>query len=186
MKETIERINVVEEGVKQYIKIRASQALNIKNDLSVSQKETKLYVYDAAKDPKQLSADENPSTLNSDTNKFLNQQSLKDKQNTVLKDMTVKEKIQTIVTLHTEIPDIELSDNDKKLLRKLELEHEKQMKSKTVSSASSTVEVHKKKKHVHSTQTKSEEKPKPKLSVRPKQSVNIKLLFLYMMYMFSK
>ncbi|XP_020294935.1 atypical kinase COQ8B, mitochondrial isoform X2 [Pseudomyrmex gracilis] len=173
LKETIERINVVEEGVKQYLKIRASQTLNIDNDLSVPQKQTKLYVYDVAKDPKQLSPDQNASILHSDTNKFLNQESLKDKQNTVSKDMTVKEKIHTIATSYTKIPDIELSDNDKKLLRQLELEHEKQMKSKNVSSvASSTVEIHDEKEHVNSTQTESKEKPKPKLSVRPKQSLS--------------
>lgn len=90
---------------------------------------------------------------------------------TAWEHMTVKQKIQTIAKSDRNIPDIELSDKDKEILRKLELEHEKNIKNKTDGSFSSTIEIHEKK---HD-QMEPKEKPKAKLSIKPKQSVCIKI-----------
>lgn len=63
--------------------------------------------------------------------------------NATRKYMSVKEKIETIINIDKEIPDIEFSDKDKELLRKLKLEHEKNIKNKIASSAPpSTIKAH--------------------------------------------
>lgn len=170
LKEATERISVVEEGIKQYIKI-TSQTLDIKNDGYTPKKKTKLYVYDAAKDPKEVPIDEDVTLPKYNIKKSMTQEPLKGMQNnTKKKYMSVKEKI-AITNLNKEIPDIEFSDKDKELLRKLELEHEKNIKNSVTSSHSITKEHEKER---VSTQVNSVEKPKAKLSVKPKQCVSIR------------
>ncbi|XP_077259868.1 ubiquinone biosynthesis protein COQ8, mitochondrial isoform X1 [Temnothorax americanus] len=170
LKEVTERISVVEEGIKQYIKITASQTLDIKNNGYIPKKETKLYVYDTAKDPKELPIDEEVTHAlpKYDTDESITQEPLTGIRNNATKKYTsVKEKIKTITKL--EIPDIEFSEKDKEILRKLELEYEKNTKNSIEASSaySSIIKVHEKE-DVH-TQMNSIEKPKTKLLVRPKQ-----------------
>lgn len=50
LKDVVEHINVIEECIKQYIKVTASLTLNIKDNSYILKKETKLYVYDTAKE----------------------------------------------------------------------------------------------------------------------------------------
>lgn len=177
MKEVTERINVVEEGIKQYVKIIANRTLDIKNNDYISKKKTKLYVYDTAKDPKELSIDGDVTLSKYNTNKLKIQEPVRDKQNNTIKKYTsVKEKIKTITNLDKKIPDIEFSDKDKEILRKLELEHEKNIKN-TASSAHSSITKACGKEHIH---MNSVEKPKTKLLVRPKQCVNIEKSLLYL------
>ncbi|XP_011869571.1 PREDICTED: aarF domain-containing protein kinase 4 isoform X2 [Vollenhovia emeryi] len=159
LKEVTERISVVEEGIKQYIKITANQTLDIKNNGYTPKKERKLYVYDTAKDPKELSIDGDVTVAKYNTDKSMK------------KYMSVKEKIQTITNLDKEIPDIEFSDKDKEILRKLELEHEKNIKNSVSSSANSSITEAHEKECVH-TQMNSIERPNTKLSVRPKQCLS--------------
>ncbi|XP_072760619.1 atypical kinase COQ8B, mitochondrial [Anoplolepis gracilipes] len=174
LKEITERASVVEEGIRQYIKIITNQSLGIKNDEYPPKKEAKLHVYNAAKDPKELPIDKDVNLPKYDNNKFTIEKSLEDVQNnTTWKYMTVKEKIETIATSDKEIPQIKLSDKDKEILRKLELEHEKNIKSKKDASSisSSTIKTPKKESinKKQENQTESKERPKAKLSVKPKQ-----------------
>lgn len=170
MKEVSERISVVEEGIKQYIKITANQTLDIKNDDYTPKKEKKLYIYDTAKDPKEFSIDGDIILPKCNTKKSITQEPLEGIQNNTKKYLSVKEKIKTIINSNKAIPDIELSDKDKEILRKLELEHEKNVKNEIANSVpSSIIKVHEKE-HVQN----FKERPKTKLSVRPKQCVSIK------------
>lgn len=175
LKEVTERISVVEEGIKQYIKITVSQTLDIKNNGYIPKKETKLYVYDTAKDPKELPIDKDVTLPKYNINKSMIQKSLEreDMQNsTTKKYMSVKEKIKTITNSDKEIPDIAFSDKDKEILRKLELEHEKNIKNRIARSARSSITKAYEKEHANDMQMNSKERPK--LSVRPKQYVSIK------------
>ncbi|EFN61320.1 Uncharacterized aarF domain-containing protein kinase 4 [Camponotus floridanus] len=164
-KEITERMGVVEEGVRQYVKIIAG--LNMKND-DYTIKAAKLHVYDTAKDPKELPLDKDVALPKYNDNKFTIEKSSQDVQNTTWKYMTVKEKIETIATLDKEIPQIELSDKDKEILRKLELEHEKNIKNKVVSSTSPST-INTSEEESVNVQTELKERPKAKLSVKPKQ-----------------
>lgn len=185
MKEVIERINVVEEGIKQYIKLTTSQTLDIKNNDYIPKKGTRLYVYDTAKDPKVLPIDEDVTLSKYNTNKFKIQEPLRDMSNNTTKNyISVKEKIKSITNLDKVIPDIEFSDKDKEILRKLELEHEKNIKSSIASPAHSSITKACEKEHVHM-QMNSIERPKTKLLVRPKQHVSIKKeIFIYYIFLF--
>lgn len=144
LKDVVERINVIEEGIKQYIKVKASQTLDIKDNSFFLKKETKLYVYDTAKDPKELPIDGDVILPKYNTSKSTTQKSLEGIQNNATrKYMSAKEKIETITNIDKEIPDIEFFDKNKELLRKLELEYEKNIKNKVASSAhSSTIKAH--------------------------------------------
>ncbi|XP_032685047.1 atypical kinase COQ8B, mitochondrial [Odontomachus brunneus] len=173
LKEVVERVSIVEEGISKYITINVSQILGIKDAACVPEKKTKLHVYNVAKDPKELPVTEDITTLKHDNSKPVFQKALKDTQNNNMtwKYMTVKEKIQTITTLNNQIPDIELSSKDKEMFRKLELEHEKNMKSKAVDSVPLSTYKAQKKEHIY-TEVESEEKLKSKLPVKPKQSLS--------------
>lgn len=81
MKDVVERINVIEEGIKQYIKVTASQTLDIKDNSYTLKKETKLYVYDTAKDPKELPIDGDVILPKYNTSKSTTQKSLEGMQN---------------------------------------------------------------------------------------------------------
>jgi hypothetical protein len=187
LKDVTERIYTVEEGIKQYAKIMVTQALGMKTNTYVPRKETKLYVYNSAKDPKELSTfhlcDDNITERQYDTNKSITQQSLEDEQDnsSTWKYRTVKEKIQTITNSPKEIPDIKLSDKDKKILKKLELEHEKNIKNHVKNSVSSSIIKTDEKKNIS---TKPKERPTVK-SVKPKHTVRIKIKIFNMTYGFS-
>jgi len=163
---------MVEEGIKQYAKIMVTQALGMKTNTYVPRKETKLYVYNSAKDPKELSIENNITERQDDTSKSITQQSLEDEQdsNTISKYKTVKEKIQTITNSPKKIPDIELSDKDKRILKKLELEHERNIKNQTTNSVSSSI-IKTVEKNIS---TKPKEGPTVK-TVKPKHTVRIKI-----------
>ncbi|KAM0724468.1 Atypical kinase COQ8B, mitochondrial [Formica fusca] len=169
LKEATERVSVVEKGIRQYIKIIASQNLGIKNDDYAPKKKAKLHVYNAAKDPKELPIDKDVTLPKHASSKFTIEKSSEGVQNnTTWKYMTVKEKIETIATSDKEIPQIELSDKDKEILRKLELEHEKNIKNKVANSTSSST-INTPEKKCPNIQTEPKERPKAKLTVKPKQ-----------------
>ncbi|XP_018401944.1 PREDICTED: aarF domain-containing protein kinase 4 [Cyphomyrmex costatus] len=172
MKKVTEHISVIEKGIEQYIKVTTNRTLDIKSNGYTPKKETKLYVYNTAKDPKELPIDEDVISPKCNINKSITQKSLESMQNNATKKyMSVKEKIKTISNLDKdEIPDIEFSDKDKEILRKLELEHEKNIKNKMMSSNCSTIKEYEKKR-VHM-EINSKERSKPKLSVRPKQCLS--------------
>lgn len=173
MKEIAERASVVEKGIRQYIIIKAGQSFDVKNYTYIPKKGTKLHVYNAAKDPKEMSIDEN-IIAKYDTDSSVPHSSPKNIQdNTTWNYMTVKEKIQTITNSNKEIPDIELSDKDKEILRKLELEHEKNINNQISTSTSTCIKAQKK--DDTNAQVAYLEKPKLKLTARPKQSVSIKI-----------
>lgn len=172
----MERVSVVEEGIRQYIKVNVSQTLDVKNNAYVPEKETRLHVYNVAKDPKELPIAKDITVSKHGTNKPASQRDLKDSQNKDMawKYMTVKEKIQTITSTNNWIPDIELSSKDKEILRKLELEHEKNINSAAVDLTSLSTTKIQEKEHVH-TKAEPKEKLKSKISVKPKQSVSTKI-----------
>lgn len=171
---------MVEKGIRQYIKVNISQTLGVQNNAYVPEKETKLYVYNVAKDPKELPVTKDTAVPKHDISKPIVQAAPKDKQNNniVWKNMTVKEKIQSITNANSQIPDIEFSNKDKEILRKLELEHEKNIPSKAVDSTISSIIKTQKKKRIHA---EPEEKLKSKLPVKPKQSVSIRITFCFVM-----
>ncbi|XP_029156008.1 atypical kinase COQ8B, mitochondrial [Nylanderia fulva] len=171
LKEVTERASVVEEGIRQYIKIIASQSLGVKNDAYSPKKETKLYVYNAAKDPKEKTIVKDVASPRYNSSEFTTEKTSGGIQNnTARKYMTVKEKIETIAS-DKEIPQIELSDKDKEILRKLELEHEKNIRNKDASSIFTSTNQLKtsEKECVHQAQIEPKEKLKAKLSVKSKQ-----------------
>nr|XP_012152581.1 PREDICTED: aarF domain-containing protein kinase 4 isoform X3 [Megachile rotundata] len=94
---------------------------------------------------------------------------IQDKQNKSVtkKYTTVKEKIETISKLDNEIPKIELSEKDKEILRRLELEHEENTRSQKT-----------KQDDLPKTYSKNKnadiimEKPRAKPSIRPKQTLS--------------
>ncbi|XP_051174271.1 atypical kinase COQ8B, mitochondrial isoform X1 [Leptopilina boulardi] len=125
-KELLERILVVEKGFVQYSKIKSTEALGgtMKYESNFTGK--KLEFFDPAKDPREVPLDKNKVEEN-----VKNFTKSNEKESDALKEpkkySSVKEKIEKISNLNNEIPNIELSDKEKKILRKLELEHEKKI-----------------------------------------------------------
>ncbi|XP_076647594.1 ubiquinone biosynthesis protein COQ8, mitochondrial [Halictus rubicundus] len=170
LKEVTERLNVVEKGLMEFFKIKSNSMMGVPSDHNgpTPSRNTKLYVYNIAKDPKEVPI--KPDIINAQQNvKSASVADMQEKQDrpTVRKYTTVKEKIETITKLENEIPKIELSDKDKEILRRLELEHEQ---SKTHQSVQKTT--------IEKTDLKQEpvkmvpEKPQVRPSVRPKQTLS--------------
>ncbi|XP_071869995.1 ubiquinone biosynthesis protein COQ8, mitochondrial isoform X2 [Bombus fervidus] len=134
---------------------------------------TKLHVYNPAKDPKEIIIEMDIPIVKPD-----NENDIRSKQDKPLKKYsTVKEKIETISKLEHEIPKIELSEKDKAILKKLELEHEKNIKSQNMKQdVSNTIKTDFEKLKNMATENmkvaseNSQVKPKP--SVRPKQTLS--------------
>ncbi|CAL7945578.1 unnamed protein product [Xylocopa violacea] len=129
LQEVAERINVVEKGIIEFMKLKTRETTGVSLDQNeyvnnIKSKKTKLYVYNSAKDPREVPIEMDISSLKS--NSGSNVQEIEDKH--FKKYTTVKEKIETISKLDSEIPKIELSEKDKAILRRLELEHEKNIK----------------------------------------------------------
>lgn len=187
LKEAVERVNVVEKGIRQYVRASFSQTLGVKDDIHVPKEKTKPYVYNVERNPKESLVTRDNTVPKHETAESVVQKVSSDTQNNNIawKNMTVKEKIQTITDLNNRIPNIELSNKDKAILRKLELEHEKNIQSKAVDSVSSSAVKAQESKHVHAREP--EEKIKAKLPVKPKQSVGTKInvRLLCLMYLFS-
>ncbi|XP_043264143.1 atypical kinase COQ8B, mitochondrial isoform X1 [Colletes gigas] len=175
LKEVAERINIVEKGIMEFIKIKSNETMGMPTDQfdPTKHNKTKLYVYNPAKDPKEVPIETNAASL---------QQNVKsDGANNVLgkrdkplirKYTTVKEKIETITKLEDEIPKIELSDKDKEILRRLEIEHEQSIKNQNTkeniaSEVDPRVLVEQAKENV-----KISEKPQVRSSVKPKQTLS--------------
>ena len=174
LKEVIERMNVVERGIMEFLKIKTSKVMGVPLDQYEPPKssEIQLYVHNPAKDPKEVPfkmGDARQDVSSKDTT------NLREKQDkpVIKKYTTVKEKIETISSLDGEIPKIVLSDKDKEILRKLELEHERNIKSKSMKQNNalkpdprgSTSKV------VEDVKTVPE-KPQVRPSVRPKQTLS--------------
>ncbi|XP_026673340.1 atypical kinase COQ8B, mitochondrial isoform X3 [Ceratina calcarata] len=129
---------------------------------------TKLHVYNPAKDPKEV-------VVEMDVTSGKPNLDIKEKQEKPLKKYTtVKEKIETI-SLDNEIPKIELSEREKEILRRLELEHEKTMKSQRVKEhvpkPDSGTMAHKVTEDAKVISNSSSPQVKPKPSARPKQTL---------------
>ncbi|XP_076292722.1 ubiquinone biosynthesis protein COQ8, mitochondrial [Lasioglossum baleicum] len=172
LKEVTERLNVVEKGLMAFFKIKSNNMMGVPLDHNdpTPPKETKLYVYNIAKDPKEvpikpdiINAQQNVKSAGIETNKPQDKQ----ERPTVRKYMTVKEKIETITKLENEIPKIELSDKDKEILRRLELEHE-QSKTHQTAQKSTIEETYLKQDPVKI----APEKPQVRPSVKPKQTLS--------------
>lgn len=171
LRETVERINVVEKGLIEYIKLRTKETAAVLIDQDKAQRlsKTKLYVYNPAKDPKEVTIEMERPRI-----KFNPGDNTQERQDKSLKKYTtVKEKIETISKLEHELPKIELSDKDKAILRRLELEHEKNIKGQNtndnVLNTKSQVLTDKVAESTKIIPNGPEVKPKP--SVRPKQTV---------------
>jgi hypothetical protein len=128
LKEASERVCVVEEGISQYIKIITNQTLKVKNDDYVNddyddyvpKNKTKLHIYNIAKDPKEVLIHQDVKISKDTSKSAVNKRTEYVQNDTAWKHMTVKQKIQTIAKSDTNIPNIELSDKDKEILRKFE------------------------------------------------------------------
>lgn len=172
LKEVTERLNVVEKGLMEFFKIKTNNMMGVPSDHNdpTSPRETKLYIYNIAKDPKEvpikpgiINAQQNVKSAGIETNKPQEKQEIP----TVRKYTTVKEKIETITKLENEIPKIELSDKDKEILRRLELEHE-QSKTHQTAHKSTTEETYLKQDPVKIVPGKPQVRP----SVKPKQTLS--------------
>ncbi|XP_043598811.1 atypical kinase COQ8B, mitochondrial isoform X2 [Bombus pyrosoma] len=134
---------------------------------------TKLHVYNPAKDPKEIIIEMDIPNVKPD-----NENDIRSKQDKPLKKYsTVKEKIETISKLEHEIPKIELSEKDKAILKKLELEHEKNIKSQNMKQDVSNIlktdfEILENKATENMKVTLESSQVKPKPSVRPKQTLS--------------
>ncbi|XP_071869990.1 ubiquinone biosynthesis protein COQ8, mitochondrial isoform X1 [Bombus fervidus] len=174
-KEVTERINVVEKGIIEFLKLRTKEVAGMPVDPDKPRKSTrtKLHVYNPAKDPKEIIIEMDIPIVKPD-----NENDIRSKQDKPLKKYsTVKEKIETISKLEHEIPKIELSEKDKAILKKLELEHEKNIKSQNMKQdVSNTIKTDFEKLKNMATENmkvaseNSQVKPKP--SVRPKQTLS--------------
>ncbi|XP_017888083.1 atypical kinase COQ8B, mitochondrial isoform X2 [Ceratina calcarata] len=170
LREVAERINVVEKGIIEFAKLRTAEITGMPLDLSepVKTGKTKLHVYNPAKDPKEV-------VVEMDVTSGKPNLDIKEKQEKPLKKYTtVKEKIETI-SLDNEIPKIELSEREKEILRRLELEHEKTMKSQRVKEhvpkPDSGTMAHKVTEDAKVISNSSSPQVKPKPSARPKQTL---------------
>lgn len=176
-----ERINVVEKGIIEFLKLKTKEVAGMPVDPDKPRKsiKTKLHVYNPAKDPKEIIIEMDIPNVKPD-----NENDIQSKQDKPLKKYsTVKEKIETISKLEHEIPKIELSEKDKAILKKLELEHEKNIKSQNMKQdVSNTLKTdfeileNKATENMKVALESSQVKPKP--SVRPKQTVSL-FTFLY-------
>ncbi|CAD1477419.1 unnamed protein product, partial [Heterotrigona itama] len=174
IKEVAERINVVEKGIIEFIKLRTKEVTGISLDPNkpVKSMKSKLHVYNPAKDPREVIVGMDTPNTKSDT-----KSDVQGKQDNLSKKYsTVKEKIETISKLEHEIPKIVLSEKDKAILKKLELEHEKNIKSQNIQQdISNTLKADSK---IETEVTKNAKiasdnlQTKPKLSVRPKQTLS--------------
>ncbi|XP_068983810.1 atypical kinase COQ8B, mitochondrial isoform X1 [Bombus flavifrons] len=174
-KEVTERINVVEKGIIEFLKLKTKEVAGMPVDPDKPRKstKTKLHVYNPAKDPKEIIIEMDIPNVKPD-----NENDIQSKQDKPLKKYsTVKEKIETISKLEHEIPKIELSEKDKAILKKLELEHEKNIKSQNMKQdVSNTLKTdfeileNKATENMKVALESSQVKPKP--SVRPKQTLS--------------
>ncbi|XP_050592484.1 atypical kinase COQ8B, mitochondrial isoform X1 [Bombus affinis] len=174
-KEVTERINVVEKGIIEFLKLKTKEVtgMPVDSDKPGKSTRTKLYVYNPAKDPKEIIIEMDDANVKPD-----NENDIRSKQDKPLKKYsTVKEKIETISKLEYEIPKIELSEKDKAILKKLELEHEKNIKSQNMKQdVSNTLKTdfeileNKATENMKVALESSQVKPKP--SVRPKQTLS--------------
>ncbi|XP_060828121.1 atypical kinase COQ8B, mitochondrial isoform X2 [Bombus pascuorum] len=134
---------------------------------------TKLHVYNPAKDPKEIIIEMDIPNVKPD-----NENDIRSKQDKPLKKYsTVKEKIETISKLEHEIPKIELSEKDKAILKKLELEHEKNIRSQNMKQdVSNTIktdfEILKNMATENMKVASENSQVKPKPSVKPKQTLS--------------
>ncbi|XP_031788678.1 atypical kinase COQ8B, mitochondrial isoform X1 [Nasonia vitripennis] len=187
LKEFAERLYVIEKGLSQYTKVRFEEVLGKTNVSEILTKDLsdlskKLYVYNPAKDPKEVPIrSDKPSTENvqsildnshnaqtSTSSKTVN----KSKQSPV-KFSSVKEKIETIGTIHTDIPPIELSEKDKELLRKLELEHEEKIrKRKSLESEKFDNKQSVQSVNIESTEDQKQKNPRPIAHEKPKDTLS--------------
>ena len=175
-----ERINVVEKGIIEFIKLRTKEVTGIplNPDKPVKSIKSKLHVYNPAKDPKEVIVGMDIPNMKSDT-----KSDVQDKQDNLSKKYsTVKEKIETISKLEHEIPKIVLSEKDKAILKKLELEHEKNIKSQNIqqdisNTQKADLKILKTEATKNAKIASDNLQTKPKLSVRPKQTVSFYILF---------
>lgn len=135
---------------------------------------TKLYIYNPAKDPKEVPTETDVADLQQSVNSG-SMNNIQEEQNrsVIKKYTTVKEKIETISSLENDLPKIELSKKDKEILRKLELEHENKIRSENmlqnnVPESNTRESVINVKEDIGM----SPEKPQTKPSVRPRQTVS--------------
>ncbi|XP_043598809.1 atypical kinase COQ8B, mitochondrial isoform X1 [Bombus pyrosoma] len=174
-KEVTERINVVEKGIIEFLKLKTKEVAGMSVDPDKLRKSTrtKLHVYNPAKDPKEIIIEMDIPNVKPD-----NENDIRSKQDKPLKKYsTVKEKIETISKLEHEIPKIELSEKDKAILKKLELEHEKNIKSQNMKQDVSNIlktdfEILENKATENMKVTLESSQVKPKPSVRPKQTLS--------------
>ncbi|XP_047344902.1 atypical kinase COQ8B, mitochondrial isoform X2 [Vespa velutina] len=174
LKNTLNRLNVVEKGMTQYIKTRTNRALNITDDdYKPTVHKTKLYVYNSAKDPKEIPIDEKDMSIKIDSKQTISEDNLRNTFTANKKYATVKEKIETITKMEN-VPKIELSRKEKEILHKLELEHEKaerkQVSENVLSSQKVNDKTEVKQNDVHI--SKASTKPHIKPSIKPKQSLS--------------
>jgi hypothetical protein len=184
---------VIEKSLSQYTKIRIEEIFNLKNasdilknDLSDLSK--KLHVYDSSKDPKEILSNkenvQNISRTNKDSSANTNDIGKQDQ--LPIKYTSVKEKIKTIGTVPTDIPKIELSEKDKNLLRKLELEYEKEIKKQEVSKVKQSDESLGETTSAKAIQNINYKQiPRPNRNYKPKDMVSI-IILLFSIFNFIK
>lgn len=171
LKNTLNRLNVIEKGMTEYIKVRVNKALNITDDEYIPISTSKLHVYDPAKDPKEVPIDDNISKTKVEIKQTVQKGNIQDNFTEKKKFATVKEKIETITKMENVVPKIELSKKDREILHRLELEHEKSEKKQTPKPLENVNNItEERKSDINISQT--ETKPRIKPSVKPKQSLS--------------
>lgn len=174
---------MVEKGFTQYAKIKTSDVLGASVNYEANFTGKKLKVFDPAKDPKEvpITSDEKCKPKIETVQSSAKVEEKHDVGSKPKKYSSVKEKIEKIAKLDKEIPKIELSDKDKKILRKLELEHEKKIHQKAPSVDDQKVEDEKEAQRNFNLKTEeipeNSAKPDIKPSIKPRQTVSKLFIF---------
>lgn len=166
----MERLCVVEKGISEYTKFRLSHTIGFP-EYKTSENQSndvKLEIFDPAKDPREIKTSQSSeSAIKSEKPESRDKPPQK-------KYASVKEKIETI-KIDKNIPKIELSEKDKRVLRDLELEHERKISrevsrnSPDSSTNSQTLEVEEKTPNVVKKVAADQASSKP--TARPRQTV---------------
>lgn len=197
-KELLERILVVEKGFVQYSKVKTTEALGGTINYESNYTGKKLEFYDPAKDAREVPLSNNNINNNRTEQTVENVskgEQKKEASGKPTKYSSVKEKIEKISKASNEVPNIELSDKEQKILRKLELEHEKKIQQLNPDGSGTREEklTHEQKKEIDKDKSNKDEqkaksvdkntnqqesnenvtmKPKIKPSIKPRQTLS--------------
>lgn len=170
LKETLERVSMLGAGITRYVSFKTSEASEFRD--AFEQQHKSLIGSEAAAEV----ATKSETHIERPISDPLDNGRAAEPRARVLptKFASVKEKIETIATSGDSIPKIELSNKDKELLRKLEMEHEEKIKRQNSERSMKAEEISDVKSSTDDGKSESSTQTRPKIpTVRPRQSVSL-------------